>query len=274
MIDLKKIAGAPTIMRNKGIKTDSAVLQRIQEEPGTTVHEIADYLDWTNGKVDGSVNRLLKKGRIRVQFYMRKRTLVKKIYPVEKKVRPPNVIEIPKENIDKDIWKNEVFIYSLSRSSIGLSPRKIAQWDERASWKGSATVKDEDEKLVVELPKRLSDFYRLENSEVSLSTSDDFALLTIETTIIPVELPPSHPSVSTLHRIGFFVPTYRIAQITRASEPPDLQFFYGRPIGEQIEIPAVSSSKSETSTLTVKDKKEGDSTTSQRVEIPTQVVIT
>jgi len=200
VIDMKRLSGAPIAMQNRGLETDDIVLQIIREKPGTTVHEIADYLGWTNGKVDGSINRLLKKGKVRVEHVIQRRTLIKKVYPAEERVRPPNVIEIPKEEIAENMWKDEVYLYSLSRSSIAISATKSEEWEEKAFWKGSVPVEDENGKLLVKLPEKLSSFYRLENSEISLSTSEDFALVTVESTIVPVQLPPLYPSIPKLRK--------------------------------------------------------------------------
>jgi hypothetical protein len=185
--DLPK--GAPAIMQQRGISTDHVVMQRILEKPGSTVHEIARDLGWTNGRVDGSANRLLKEGKIRVQHCVRRGMLVKKMYPAEEKIRDPNVLEIPKEMIDEDLWKDTVRVYALSRSSIAISATKIEEWEKRAFWKGDIRTEDGGKEITVKLPGHLSDFYRLENSETSLSTSDDFVLVTVESTIIPVEVP-------------------------------------------------------------------------------------
>ena len=121
-------------MRKKGIETDAIVLQAVLSRPGITIHEIADALSWTNGKVDGSINRLYEKGIVRVEHFLKRKTLIKKVYPAEEKIRPSNVIGIPKDEIAKSIWKDEVFVYSLSRSSIALSPRKSKEWEKKALW--------------------------------------------------------------------------------------------------------------------------------------------
>lgn len=185
--------GAPTVMRQRGIDTDYVVMQRILEKSGSTVHEIARDLGWTNGRVDGSVNRLLKEGKIKVQHCIRRGMLVKKMYPAEKEARGPNVVEISKEMIDEGLWKDTVRVYALSRSSIAISTTKIEEWEKKAFWKGDIRIEDCEKELIVKLPDHLSDFYRLENSETSLSTSDEFALVTVESTIIPVEVPGTFP---------------------------------------------------------------------------------
>jgi predicted transcriptional regulator len=273
MINMKKLTGAPVAMRNKGLETDDLVLQIILEKSGSTVHEIADYLGWTNGKVDGSINRLLRKGKVRVEHVIRRRTLIKKVYPAEKKTRPPEVIEIPKEEIAEDIWKDEVYLYSLSRSSIAISAAKSDEWEERAFWKGSVKVEEENGKLLVQLPEKLASFYRLENSEISLSTNDDFALVTVESTIVPVQLPPSYPSIPELRKTRYFIMVEKIEQIGAIPPLQHVEFYGKYPVGEDVRITTAGLSVSETNTVTMHKKEKEGSVTSQKVESPIQVVV-
>ena len=273
MIDMKSLSGAPIAMRNRGLETDDIVLRIIREKPGTTVHEIADYLGWTNGKVDGSINRLLKKGKVQVEHVIRRRALIKKVYPIEKKVRPSNVIEIPKEEIAANMWKDEVFLYSLSRSSVAISTTKFEEWEEKAFWKGTAVVEDENGKLLVKLPEKLSSFYRLENSEISLSTSEDFALVTVESTIVPVQLPPSYPSIPRLRKTQYLIMVEKIEQEDVVPPSSDVEFYDKYIVGEDVSIARVGSSISKTNNVIVQKKEKESSTTSQKVENPVLVVV-
>jgi hypothetical protein len=273
MIDMKKLSGAPIAMQNRGLETDDIVLQTIREKPGSAVHEIADYLAWTNGKVDGSINRLLKKGKVRVEHVIRRRALIKRVYPADKKVRPPNMIEIPKEEIAENMWKDEVFLYSLSRSSVAISATKFEEWEEKAFWKGTAAVKNENGKLLIELPEKLSSFYRLENSEISLSTSDDFALVTVESTIVPVQLSPSYPSIPELRKTRYLIMVEKIEQVGAIPLLPHVEFYDNYPMGKDVSIDTVGQSASETNTVIVQEKEKEGSATSQKVESPVLVVV-
>jgi hypothetical protein len=270
---MNKLSGAPIAMRNRGLETDDIVLQVILQKPGSTVHEIADYLGWTNGKIDGSINRLLKKGSVRVEHVIRRRALVKRVYPAETKIRSPNIIEISKEEIAENLWRDKVFIYSLSRSSIGISATKSEEWAEKAFWKGSAKIEDENGKLLVRLPKEISSFYILENSEISLSTNDDFALLTVESTIVPVQLPPSYPSIPTLRKTRYLIMVEKIEQSGAIPLLPEVEYYKNYPLGEDVSITTVGSSVSETNTVVFQKKEKEGSMTFQKVENPIQVVV-
>jgi predicted transcriptional regulator len=264
--------GAPAIMRQKGIDTDYLVMQRILEKPGSTVHEVARDLGWTNGRVDGSANRLLKERRIRVRHYIRRGMLVKKMYPAGKETREPNVVEISKEMIAENLWNETVHVYALSRSSIGLSATKNEEWEKRAFWKGDTKIGESQKKLIVRLPDDLADFYRLENSETSLSANDDFALLTVESTIIPVELPGTFPVQPVYRRTRYLFMVDTIEGVSTEAIEPDLYGEY--PEGEQrtTHISGVPQGVMNVLRL-VKKKRARASDTSGPVETPVEAVV-
>jgi DNA-binding MarR family transcriptional regulator len=194
MKTIGKIAGAPVAMHLRGEVTDASVLKEVQGRPGSAVHEIAERLGWSNGRVDSSVNRLSSEGKVQVRHSLRRGMLVKRVYPRRYVPKPRNLIEIPRGMIEEDLWKKRVHVYALSRSTIALSPRRVEEWDKRAFRKEQVSVRKSAEALKVALPNSIADFYQLENSETSLSTTGDLALVTVESTALPVALPSSYPA--------------------------------------------------------------------------------
>lgn len=188
-----QVAGAPIVMRKRGEKTDALVLTEVEGRPGSTVHEIAERLNWTNGRVDGSINRLVSRGKVKVQHALRKGILVKKVYPTEYVLKPRNIVHIPRNMIDDDLWKETVEIYALSRTTIAIAPTKVEEWEKRAFRREQISIQKTDEALEIRLPSSISNFYQLENSEISLSTTSNLALVTVESTLLPVALPPTYP---------------------------------------------------------------------------------
>jgi hypothetical protein len=67
----------------------------------------------------------------------------------------------------------------------------------RAPLKGKVETIITKDVLRIELPESFSDFYHLENSVTSLSLIGDSAIITVEATVIPVEVPPEYPEIST-----------------------------------------------------------------------------
>jgi hypothetical protein len=187
-----QLFGAPIAMRKRGEVTDSAVLEEIMKKPGVTVSEIAETLGWSNGKVDGSVNRLLLRGKVFVKHYLQRGMLVKRVYPEKYPVKPRNIIEVPEKMIDRDLWKGSAVVYALSRSTMGIAPKEVEEWDRKALFKDCADIEKVKQNIIVTLPERFRDFYQLENSEMSLSTVGNFVLATVES-LLPVRLPPTYP---------------------------------------------------------------------------------
>lgn len=191
-----RLFGAPIAMHKKGETTDSIVLKEITRRPGATISEIAETLGWSNGKVDGSVNRLLARGKVSVKHFLRRGMLVKRVYPSEYPVKPKNVLEIPKKIVDQSLWKDFANIYALSRSIIGIAPKEIEEWERKSILKDRVNLQKNGENIIVTLPERFSDFYQLENSEINLSMVGDFVLATIES-VLPVKLPSTYPEERT-----------------------------------------------------------------------------
>lgn len=278
VIDLKmkkNISGAPIVMRNRGRKTDSIVLDIVKEKSGITVQEIANNLGWTNGRVDGSINRLAKKGKIRIQYFMRKKSFIKKLYPIREKQRPFNVIEIPKEDIERSLWGDEVLVYSLSRGSIGISPTKIDEWGKKAFWKEKVTIEEEDEKLKVKLPDKLSDFYRLENSEVSLATDEDFALITVEEAIVPVRIQPAQIEIPQSRKLTqYFMIFGKVERDVLSSGYASLESFYVASIGKEETIPNVNLSETDIDMVTIPIVERKFGVTEQELEVSPEAIVT
>lgn len=185
--------GAPEFMKRIGEETDSEILEEVKKRPGSTIREIAESLEWTNGKVDGSVNRLISKGKLKAQHCFRRGMLVKKIFPADYSGRP-EVVEIPRKMVDESLWKRSAYVYALSRTTIALSPSKREYWENLAVRKQEVLINRDGDNLIIELPEFFIDFYQLQNSETTLSAFGDSALLTVETTILPVDLPPTFPA--------------------------------------------------------------------------------
>lgn len=187
-----RLFGAPITMRKKGEVTDSIVLEEIMKKPGVTVSEIAETLGWSNGKVDGSVNRLLLRGKVSVKHYLQRGMLVKRVYPSEYPAKSHDTLEVPEKMVDRSLWKGNAVAYALSRSTIGIAPKEVEEWERKAFFKERADIKKDKENIIITLPEKFCDFYQLENSETSLSTVGNFVMATVES-VLPVTLPPTYP---------------------------------------------------------------------------------
>lgn len=177
-------------MHKKGQSTDAAVLEQVMTKPGITISEIAQTLSCTNGKVDGSVNRLTVEGKVSIKHNLKKGMLIKTVYPSDFEKRAANQIEIPREMANLDLWKEKAFVYALSRSTIGIAHQEINEWSAKAFLKETTAIRKSSENIVLKIPERLADFYQLANSEISLSVIGDFIFVTVES-ILPVKVSAS-----------------------------------------------------------------------------------
>ncbi len=198
----RRLSGAPITMHKRGQITDSFIIKVVNEKPGVTVSEIAELLNWSNGKTDGSINRLLSKKKITIKHYLKRGMLVKKVYPINHVEKPKNVIEVSLKTIDAAVWEKSVFVYALSRSTIGLSPTEISEWDEKALFKECVNFTKNKDSINIRLPDKIEMFYQLENSDVSLSTIGNLVLITIES-VLPVNLPPKNSEEHSINNLGF-----------------------------------------------------------------------
>ncbi len=174
--------------RKIGEATDNQLLKAIKENPGWTPYYLAQELEWQVGRVDGSLRRLQKQGKVYVKRVLKHGRVVKKIYPSEYQTKHPSAVEIPMRMLGNPAaWlQKEVVVYALSRSSIGLTPNPIESWEHKAWRKFNVRAERVGGIIQLRLPEEVVEFYGLWNSEIGLSTSGNEALLTVEATIIPL----------------------------------------------------------------------------------------
>ncbi len=162
-----------------GEDTDQALLKVIVENPRLSLYELARETGWGVGKVDGSVKRLLEKGLVKVECFIKAGRRVKLISAVDHKPSP-DTFSVPKDILDNASWKDKAHVYGLDRLTIGVSGKPVPEWDETAVLKSKVPVKEMEENLIFQLPKKFVDFYALGKSIVTLSTVKGVVLLTVE----------------------------------------------------------------------------------------------
>jgi len=75
-IENQRVMDAPAVMKEQGKETDELVYSYIRENPDSTIREIAEHYDVSNGRVDHSINRLKEKGLVEVSYFRRNKGLV------------------------------------------------------------------------------------------------------------------------------------------------------------------------------------------------------
>ena len=185
----KRKKDAPAIMKERGKVTDGLVFNYVKENLDSTIKEIAEHYGISNGRVDHSVKRLKEQGLVDVTFFRRNRGLVKKVRVIDSEIVPFDEVSFPLVGLDKNKWNDEVFICALSRSAIRVSPIMRDEWkDECILTQKSNLIKDKH-KVNFTIPEKFINFYEIPNSEIDVSGFGDEILLTIGSTVIPVDLP-------------------------------------------------------------------------------------
>ena len=65
-----------------GLSTDSIHIRAIEKSPGLTIYQLAKILDFSLGRIDGSINRMLSKKLIQIEYTMRGGKSSKQVYPI------------------------------------------------------------------------------------------------------------------------------------------------------------------------------------------------
>jgi len=179
---------APAVMKLKGSETDRTVLQFIQDNPGSTIKEIADSLEMSNGRVDHSVNRLKENHIVNIQYFRRNRGLVKKVSMLNSKSLAFDEASFPLELLSKELWKDKAYACAASRSAIIVTPEVNSKWAERCILIEEVKLKKTQGDLIIKLPERFAEFYELPNAEVDVSGIGDELLITVGSTVIPIDV--------------------------------------------------------------------------------------
>ena len=175
--------------KESGSKTDGVVLDILRKEPGLSTYEIKKITGWSVGKVDGSLHRLARAGKLKLQYLSKEGRITKEAYPTELSTQRFGLVEIEQEMLlAPEKCGKEVFVYGLNRLTIGISPYKVKDWDSRALMISRIPVHKNEHKISIELPKQFVNFYLLENSRLSTSIIGNVALVTVEATIIPISV--------------------------------------------------------------------------------------
>lgn len=166
------------------MRADALLLQTIRKSPGLSLYELRKLTKWSNGKVDGSLRRLLNSKKILVSAIDRNGRRVNLVYPRSKK--PRTTIEIPKSllQIGNPIWKDTAFLYALDALSIGVTGERFPEWETVASFKAKINLMRKKNHLALTIPKKFVNFYHLNDKQLTKTIADNNLLLTINGSII------------------------------------------------------------------------------------------
>ena len=82
-VEKQEVSYAIKATRRKGADTDWTMYELISQKPGFNAYELAKLLNWSTGKVYGSIKRLEKNGLVYSEKIEKDGKLVLKIRPVK-----------------------------------------------------------------------------------------------------------------------------------------------------------------------------------------------
>ncbi len=174
-------------MRKRGEKTDLNIFNFIKGNLGCTLREISDSLNMTRGRVDGSINRLVKTGLVDVKYYRKNNILIKRIVPMGLQERSFDQVTFPSSLLDTSLWNEKAFACAVTRSSIRIAPRIKEEWKGQCVFINEVHFQKNDDDYCFKFTEDFVNFYEMPNSELEVSGFKDEILVTVVSTIIPVD---------------------------------------------------------------------------------------
>jgi predicted transcriptional regulator len=175
--------------RGIGEESDRILLDKVRESPGLTIYELSKELEWSKGRVQGSVNRLVEQKVLRKKKIVLNDRILTKILPEEYKEPEVGVVEINYKIVEPQLWKTNAFAGAMDRVLIKIVPEEMVDViTEKAFFYEKIPVEHRTDTITFKLPQSLRDFYRLDHSVLGVSTNikGDTVFLTIEGTTAEV----------------------------------------------------------------------------------------
>lgn len=159
--------------------TDEELLSTILDYSGLSLYELRKRLKWTSGKVDGSLNRLIKKKKVFVKLMERGGRRVKLVYPIE--MIPSTTIKVKEENLvqGNPLWMDIARIYALDLHTIGIAGRNVTEWQDISAFYDDLEISHENGFVSLQLPEAFVRFYDLNHKHFVVTINSNNLLLTV-----------------------------------------------------------------------------------------------
>ncbi len=170
--------------KTRSVAVDKSLMRTVRHAPGLSLYEISKILHWSNGKVDGSLRRLINSRKVLVSAVERDGRRVNLVYP--RPTRPHDVVEIPISllKLGNPLWKDDAFIYALDSTTVGITGTCNPEWEKLACFAKKVKLTPEKERFLIKLPRQFMDFYHLESKHVTRTVNSNNVLLTIDGQLI------------------------------------------------------------------------------------------
>ena len=158
---------------------EKTLLVLVTEIPGMSVYELSRKIKRNPSTVHSAIQRLANGNEIVTKTIVRKKGIVKRVYPRNFEFPDSHVITIPKNaiHVENPTWQN-AYVYQLNSESIGISGEPVPEWSEITK-PIIEKVRRQEEGFEVTLPSSLHNFYRLGEKETMLAFVNNKAILTI-----------------------------------------------------------------------------------------------
>ena len=159
----------------QGQITDTKILGIVKANPGLSIYQIAKIACVNTGLVDGSINRLREKNNVDIHNVLREGRRIKEVYPRGfVQYHEPEIRIAADEIAQPEKWKDNAYVYALSRITIGISPSEEKEWTKKAFAKFKVPIKKgEKRSIVIPIPEPLEQFYLWNNSAADIAVNDD-----------------------------------------------------------------------------------------------------
>lgn len=163
--------------------TNDALFHVIEQEPGLSKYKLSKKLNWSMGKTDGAITRLLGSERIFIKEIERGGRKVSLVYP--KAMIPSKIIRIPKSELELEdsIWSREAHFYGLDSDTIGVTGEEYEPWNQ-ARYRQKVMIKPDGDELSINIPPEFQEFYNLSSKHYSISVNSNRVMLTINGNLI------------------------------------------------------------------------------------------
>ena len=169
------------IRKKQAKKTDKALLDFLKKKPGAlSLYQIAREIGWSIGRVQKSIDRLLKKGLVTYRRAFLGGRSLKLVIPAKKEVglpvlvlRKPSDVEISVSGdmVNRECWHGNAFLYALDRVSFGISSSHERKWHEGSLFEEKVPLRKEENAVVIRIPAKVSQFYLLTMTSYEVSAS-------------------------------------------------------------------------------------------------------
>jgi hypothetical protein len=163
----------------KSKRTDARIERLVGKSPGLSLYQLSRRTRWSLGKVDGAVSRLVNAKNFFVVIDEQNGRRQSQVFPIE--YRPTSEISIPTKllQLGNPTWLDHAFVYALDKNSIGVTGKRLRDWDEVAMFSKRIPMKLTKDHVAFKIPQEFVNFYQLNTRFFTKSVSANHVLISV-----------------------------------------------------------------------------------------------